>query len=367
MKKYTFLVVLGLLTLVFLISCKKEADQGGKFKTSILPKNWGVDIPSSISYYSSTKNINDTLNGNEIYQNLRTFINVGEKSAEIVQNIMIAISVHDINEAISLTYTSNDDGRAKYLEVLENESFDGQNWEYEMTISDASSTSEADQGKALQIFWNTSPIKGIAILKPYNIDRTTNLDFPDFIVKIYYSEAGEGGYDSQMTVDLKGLPNISDRYYLNSLKMFAGKNDNIVSVYGNSDHPNAYFFDTSAVGFNWAFSASSNNVLDIAVAEVGLPRNTLNSTNRDEILVTNSIYNVFNNQILSLGYSQEDTDNYLFNTSAPGYFNSNGFIQGGTAPNGYDFTVLQQNVLNLTPYNPLEINNLNIDFKWKFS
>jgi hypothetical protein len=24
-------------------------------------------------------------------------------------------------------------------------------------------------------------------------------------------------------------------------------------------------------------------------------------------------------------------------------------------------------VLNLTPYNPLEINNLNIDFKWKFS
>ena len=338
MKKINLLLVLALLTLVFFNSCKKDKEETEEVKESILPGSWGVNVPDAISNVGQTKNLSatngDTLNGDEIYEHLRTFIAVGEASSQIVNAIITAIAVNDINEPMSLTYTSDEDGRAKHLEVVENSSFDGQTWEYKMTISDAGSQTNADGGNGLQVFWNRSPIKGIAILKPYNINRTENVDSPDAIFKIAYSEAGENGYSKQMVVDVTDLPNPNnDVYYMRALKMFAGKTGNVVDVYGNSDHPNAYFFDDTSIGFDWAFVASANESTDIGVAEVGLPRNTLNSTDRNEILVTNSIHTVFNDQIVALGYDQEDVDNYLYNTDAPGYFVHSGFVQGGVAPN----------------------------------
>jgi len=367
MKKINLLLVLALLTLVFFNSCKKDKEETEEVKQSILPGSWGVDVPDAISNVGQTKNLSatqgDTLNGNEIYENLRTFIAVGEGASDIVNAIITAIAVHNINEPMSLTYTSDEDGRAKHLEVIENSTFDGQTWEFQMTISDAGSQTNVDGGNGLQVFWNQSPIKGIAILKPYNINRTENADAPDAMFKIYYSEAGEGGYSSQMVVDVIGLPNPdSDRWYMNSLKMFAGRTGDIIDVYGNSDHPNAYFFDSTLIGFDWAFVAASNRVSDIAVAEVGLPRNSVSSTDRTELLVTNSIHTVFNDQIVALGYPQQDVDNYLYNTDAPGYFNHNGFIQGGTAPSS-DYSPLESNINNLTPYNPTEIHELTISFK----
>ena len=359
--------MLALLALVFFISCTKEKDEAEVTNESILPANWGVDIPNAISNVGETKNLSttqgDTLNGNEIYENLRTFIAVGESASEIVNAILTSISANNINEPMSLTYTSDEDGRAKHLEVIENSVFDGQSWEFQMTISDAGSLANADGGCGLQVFWNESPVKGIAIVKPYNINRTDNIDSPNAVIKVAYSEVGENGYDKQMTVELAGLSNINnDRWYLNSLKMFVGKVGNIVNVYGNSNHPNAFFFDSTAIGYDWAFVASANEVTGIAVAEVGLPRNSLNSTDRTELLVTNSIHTVFNDQIIALGYLQEDVDNYLYNTDAPGYFNYNGFVQGGIAPSG-DYSTLESYIGNLTPYNPSEIRDLTISFK----
>lgn len=367
MKKINLLLVLALLTLVFFNSCKKDKEETEEVKESILPGSWGVDIPDAISNIGQDKNTKstqgDTLNGNEIYENLRTFIAVGEGASNIVNAIITVIAVHDINEPISLTYTSDEDGRAKHLEVIESSSFDGQNWEFQMTISDAGSQGETDQGNGLQVFWNQSPVKGIAILKPYNINRTENANAPDAMFKIAYSEAGEGGYSNQMTVEIVDLPNPnSDKWHMRALKMFAGRTGDVIDVYGNSDHPSAYFFEQTTVGFDWAFVASSNRTTDIAVAEVGLPSNSLNSTDRATILEINSIHNVFNNQIIALGYAQQDVDNYLYNTEAPGYFNHYGFIQGGTAPSNA-YTNLISNIAGLTPYNPVNIRDLEISFK----
>ena len=367
MKKLNFLLVLALLALVFFISCTKEKNEAEVTNESILPANWGVDIPDAISNVGKTKNLSttygDTLNGNEIYENLRTFIAVGESASEIVNAIITSISVNNINEPMSLTYTSDEDSRAKHLDVIENTTFDGESWEFQMTISDVGSSTNADEGLALQVFWNRQPIKGIAIIKPYNLNRTENVDSPNTIFKIAYSETGENGYNKQMVVELDAFPNPNnDKWYMNSLKMFAGKVGDIVNVYGNSNHPNAFFFDSTATGYDWAFVASANDVTDIAVAEVGLPRNNLNSTDRTELLVTNSIHTVFNDQLVVLGYEQDDIDNYLFNTDAPGYFYGNGFVQGGMAPSG-DYSTLESYIGNLTPYNPSEIRDLTISFK----
>jgi len=372
MKKINLLIVVAIiLSAIFVQSCKKDKEQDPNTTESILPKSFKVDVPESISSANSQKSFlvvnDDTLQGNDIYQHLRTFIYVGESAADIVNAIMTSISIYNIDHAMTLSYQSNDDGRVKNLEVIESSSFDNQTWEYQMTIVDASSSTNADGGKAFQVFWNTNPVKGIAIIKPYNLNRTESENYPDAMYRIDYSEAGELGYDKHMIVEINGLP-LEDPsvepWSMSSLKMFAGKTGDVVDVYGNSEHPNATFIDTTEKGFDWAFVASAKQNSDIGVAEVGLPDDNLNSTDRNLLLVTNSIENVFTNQI-NFTYPNIDSldlANYLYNTEAPGYFNSNGFVQGGTAPST-DYNTLVSNIANLTPYNPADIKNLTISFK----
>jgi len=218
---------------------------------------------------------------------------------------------------------------------------------------------------AMQIFWDKNPIKGIAILNPYNIDRTTEPMYADAMYRIDYSEGGEMGYSHHMIVAIDGLPledPLTNPFSISTFKMFVGKNGDVVSVYGNSEHPNATFF-TGDVGFDWAFVAAGKESTDIGVAEVGLPSNTLNSNNRYELLVENSIKNVFTEQIYAVWPWIDSTSvqAYLYNTDAPGFFNQYGFVQGGTAPSPA-YNSLVSVIAGLTPYNPAIINELEILF-----
>ncbi|NJK86559.1 MAG: hypothetical protein HC906_11910, partial [Bacteroidales bacterium] len=52
--------------------------------------------------------------------------------------------------------------------------FRGENWEYQLTITDAESENNEDKGIGMQVFWRKNPIEGIALFKPYNIDRKKN-------------------------------------------------------------------------------------------------------------------------------------------------------------------------------------------------
>lgn len=347
--------------------CKKdeEVETPG---TNKLPSKFKVDIPSSLSRNNSgNKSANvDTLDGNEIYRNLNTFIFVGESAADMVQAIIYSISVNNIDHAMDLTYTSNEDGRLKHLVVVENSAFEGITYEFQLTITDKDSEGNSDGGKALQVFWNTSPIKGIAIIKPYNCNRTESASVPDAMYRIDYNEAPSNGYDATMEVAIAGLPvanPLTDPYSMSALKMFVGKKSDNIDVYGNSEHPNAKFF-TNETGFNWAFVASSSESNNIAVAEVGLPSDSINSTDRNILLKNNSIHNVFENQILMVypTVSQQDLANYLQNTSAPGYFTNAGFLQGGTSP-GAQYDALYTRTESLTPYSPVAMKNLTISFK----
>lgn len=361
------LAVLFLFVTVLFTQCKKEEEQPPS-NTTILPNKFKVDIPESISKIENQKKSTngDTLQGNDIYRHLRTFIAVGEGASDIVQNIMTAIAVHNINQAMTVSFQGNDDGRTKNLVVVENSSFDNTSWEFQMTITDAANESNTDGGKAIQVFWNRNPVKGIAILKPINIDVTHNSAYPNAMYRIDYSEAGEFGYQAHMIVSIAGLPianPLTDPYSMSTLKMFAGKSGDIVDVYGNSNHPNAKFF-TNESGFNWAFVASGLSSANIGIAEVGLPASILNETNRTVLLKDYSIKNVFTNQIYATWPNIDSTSvaNYLHNTEAPGYFDASGFIKGGTAPNN-NYTSIQSRMDALTPYNPVNISALSITFK----
>ena len=370
MKKFRLTsIALFLMTSIFYFSCEPQSDIPAP-ETSILPERFGVDIPNSLSSEYGVSNGRtasiDTLKGNEIYQHLNVFISVGEGAADIVGDIIRGLRIYQINKPLSLTFESDEDGRTKNVVVAENPSFDGENWEYMLSVTDAASESDPDGGNGLQIFWNRYPVKGIAILKPYNINRDESYEFEDAIFRIDYSEAGEHGYESHMIVSIADLPladPLDEPYSMSALKMFAGKDGDIIDVYGNSNHPNATFFAGNS-GFNWAFVASGSESMKIGVAEVGLPPSNLDEPGRETLMDYYSIKNVFTREIYAVwpAIDQSSVDAFLHNTGAPGYFADHGFISGGTSP-GETYNDLEFRLSLLSPYNPKEISNLDIQFK----
>jgi hypothetical protein len=365
MKKISLILsVIFVLAIVF-TGCKKDTDLT---KADIIPENFKVDIPNSLTQ-SSTKAAKDAvLNGNDIYGHLSTFIAVGERAADIVQDIMRAIRKYDLDQAMSFSFQSDEDNRIKNVVIIENSEFEGAVWEYQLTMTDADSETNSDGGKAMQIFWNNSPVTGIAIIKPYNINRTDENQWSgeNTMYRVDYNE-NDATYDATMKVYISGLvlpdPSVGEnRFAQETMKMFVGKKGDIIDVFGNSNHPNASFFDDNTVGFNWAFAAAGDESTDRAVAEVGLPPSNLDETSRTILLENYSIYNVFHDELIELGYQEADIQDYLVNTQAPGYFNDGGFVAAGQAPSDA-YANAEASMTNLTPYNPILISNLSIQFK----
>lgn len=388
MKTRNFLI--GMMTAVavlFFTSCENTLMDQKNNDSGILPERFKVDIPSSLSNADLKSTMLkstaiDTINGNHIYAYLNVFIAVGEGAADMVEAIMWHIRAYKIENVISLSYTSQDDQRVKNLDVISDVEFQGRTWEYQLTITDAESEGNPDGGIGLQIMWNKSPIEGIAIFKPYNINRNKHDGNPDAMARIEYSEKSTGEYDSYMIVELAGYPfanSAPQNFAMESMKMFVGKKGNIIDVKGNSNHPNALFnmYDTNHSGFDWAFVASGQKNENIAVAEVGIPYSTADLSTRTEILGDNSIKKVLTREMTNFvvaAYAkagitlQPDEISayltpYLKNADAPGYFSNHGFVQGGVAPND-NYTVLESRIKELVPYNPKDINNLQIDFNY---
>ena len=97
-----FTVVLLGLVLLFQACTEGGLNNLGDDK-GILPKRFKIDIPNSISndqssgLKSATNSQADTMQGNEIYAHLNNFIAIGEGAADIVQDIIFAIALYDID------------------------------------------------------------------------------------------------------------------------------------------------------------------------------------------------------------------------------------------------------------------------------
>lgn len=362
--------LITMLILLISTSCDDNIEEPVS-NEKILPEKFTVDVPTAlISSASNGRTLRGAadgdLNGNEVYEALGAFIHIADESAKVIEAILGGISNLEIFGSIVFSYESDEDSRVKNLVVLENPTFEGVTYEFELTITDADSEGNADGGKAMQIFWNRDPVKGIAILKPFNIDRVKDANAGDAVYRLDYSEGGEFDYEAHMIVSIAGLPLASplkDPYSVDKIKMFVGKNGDFIDVYGNSNHPNAAFFTPDA-GFSWSFVAAGMENSDLGVAEVGLPINTLDETSRSVILEDNSIKQVFTDHILTAfpNIEQSLIDQYLFNTEAPGFFDSNGFLQGGTSP-GTEYDPLVDRIQDLIPFNPNDIRNLEVSFK----
>jgi len=365
MKKMQFILVALMLAFAAIFTSCEESEPLEKNNDTILPANFKVDIPDAISKEVAKKSLNDDdLSGNEIYEMLGFFIALGEGSADLVQEVMVAIAVYGINQPMELSFDSDEDGRTKNLKVIENVTFEETSYEFQMTITDAASEVNGDGGKGLQVLWSRDPVNGVAFIKPYNINRNDS-ESGQAIFRIDYSETGNNGYDAEMLVQIANFPLPSpliDPFAVNNIKLFAGKKGDIVDVYGNSNHPNAKIF-TDATGFNWAFVASGKESEDIGVAEIGLPPSTLDETSRDQLLGYYSIKNVFERAIYETWPNADSAfvAQYLQNTAALGFFDHDGFVQGGTSP-GATYDEIEIRLQNLVPFNPKTINELSIEF-----
>jgi hypothetical protein len=148
------------------------------------------------------------------------------------------------------SFTSDEDNRVKNLTVIENSEYADRAWEYQLTITDAESEGNIDGGKALQVFWNTRPVEGIAVIRPYHMDRSRNVEWLDAMFRIEYSEAGTAAYETYMIVEVAGMPMPDpriDRFALNSMKMYVGKQGDRIDVFGNSDHPMHSFLQINRI------------------------------------------------------------------------------------------------------------------------
>jgi hypothetical protein len=380
-----FIAIAAVLAVSSFFSCENDLLDRKNEDYGILPEKFKVDIPGSLSNTLKSASLKstgiDTINGNHIYWYLNAYIAIGEGAADLVEAIMWSIRVYHIDNVISLSYTSNEDGRVKNLEVISDVTFEDRQWEYQLTITDAESEINADQGVGMQVFWNRNPVEGIAIFKPYNLDRDENAHAGDAMGRIEYSEKGNSVYEAYMIVEIADLPlpnEAEQPYAVENLKMFVGKNADAIDVVGNSNHPNARFnpYDSEHKGYNWAFVASGDASTDIAVAEVGLPYSSADISSRSSILEDNSIKNVLTREMTnyvvaayaSVGITLQPDEiaefisPYLKNADAPGYFNQNGFVKGGTAPNN-SYAALENRIEQLVPFNPAEISNLTILFK----
>ena len=370
-----FKIFLSIL-IILLSSCYRKNLQD---QDNIIPVKFKIDIPQSLSNANEQEtkvhSEDENILGPRIYRNLRNFIYIGEFASNIIQGIFQSINKYNLSQEITFSYTSREDGRIKDVVVNSNVQYENRHWQFKMTITDVEIEEEdddEDKGIALVVYWNTDPVEGIALIKFKNLNANINDAFDNTMFRIEYSENSKNtmGYDEIMRIFISDWANDeTNRYCMKNLMMFVGRKGSRVDVYGNSDHPYAWLLIQDNQGLNWAFVASANINKDIAVAEIGLPPRTLNSSQRSVLLEQYSIKNVLTNEINEWFYAMhhfypnsEQLAFYLQNAEAPGMFNRLGFVQGGGTPPSPDYNELIDAIKNLSPFNPYTVANLSIEF-----
>lgn len=390
-------ILVGLSVAIVFSSCTKDPEVNPNENNSIVPEKFTVEIPESViseaknleNDESSAQNIrseevllkvgtgDNSFQSRVIYAHLGMFIGVGKAGAELTQSIMTAIKVHHIENVVTLTYKSDDDGRDKNLVVTTNSEFNGVMYEYQLSITDALNEANDDGGLAMQVFWSNAPVEGVAILYPKNINVNEIGAWSQAMFQIEYMENNPlTEYEAEMTVSISGLPvpnaisNDDDKFAMKAMKMFVGKKGNLIDIYGNSTHPNAQFISEN-VGFSYTFVASADNALNIASAEVGLPSLEIDSDNRAILLDDNSVYNILEPEVVALLNAHPELDSltkkYIYDLALqdavpPAYFNADGFVSAGTLPNE-SYTEVAGRIKNLTPYSPKAVAELQVLFK----
>ncbi|MFC2125718.1 hypothetical protein ACFLU5_12995 [Bacteroidota bacterium] len=350
---------IGIILLAVLImpytGCEESDDAGD----SLIPENFIVDIPDALSYNSANGRISeDEINGGLVYALLGVYIYFGEASALLVQEFITFLRTHPgLTKLDTFTFTSDEDGRTKKATVEENGTYDGKSYQYKLTVWDE------DETMAFQLFWNKSPISGVAIMSPYNIDRTNEYVNPELMYRLEYSE-DNANYEKVMIVSVS-KHELFDEDGIDNFKMHVGKQGDIVEIFGNSNHPTITIIGNNYNGArNYAFVGRADEANDIGVAQVAMPPSSV--VTNEGIFENYSIRKVLEEEVfIAFGTSLPSIlDPFLVNSDPPGYFvKGKGFEgSGDNVPDDTGFTEEFIDLSNLKPYVPNSIQYMSVDF-----
>ncbi len=355
--------------LLLLGACKPK---DGDLKENILPYRFKVTVPDAISTdkVPTQKIAGDSviLDGALIYNYMRYFIHTGEAAADVANGVMDILRNYEITPDMTLSFTG-EDGHVKNVVVKSNVYYQGVEWKYGLTITDADAEQAGSEAIAMQLFWDLNPTTGVAILKPSLVNTQTALVWGDAMVRIDYSENIYGGYEAQMTVFITGMPVLDNKFAIQDMKMTVGSISGRVDVYATSLHPNLWLLLPDKKGYACAFVASASNAEDIGVAQVGMPPDTLDTDQRQVLLFDYSLYNVLFDEI-DRWYAANNNgahldsltiDTYIYNAKAPAYFGLGGFVGSNFVP-GAMYLPLIEAIDLLIPYNPAEVGKMTIAF-----
>lgn len=87
----------------------------------------------------------------------------------MVNEAITSVRELKIEGPMEFSYTSTYDGRIKDVHVMAGAYYGKDQWEYGMYIDDE------DGSRAFQLFWNTNPVKGVALMIPANFNRNTQV------------------------------------------------------------------------------------------------------------------------------------------------------------------------------------------------
>lgn len=385
MKKFSLFIVVALIMSFSFYSCEENKDDLKENETTTLaalPENFSIDIPNSISANTTLKSASktttslkssddDVIDGNELYKNLRFYIEVVDFSANFVEEIIDHIKVIKQHEnLVEFTFTG-DDKRDKVVKLADNQSFEGKSYKHSLKIYNKS-----DNKLSFAIYWNNSPVDGVATCKPkimnYNDDSDINV-----LYRVEYKE-NVSNYDKVMIVTATGIK-LKNNTDLDKIKVFAGQKGDFIDIYGNSNHPDFYkelpLNANDKVGINVAFVSSCDTKKDISVCEIGLPKNNIDTQERNDILKDYSIKEYFikaayyqyviatNNTTITYDafklLMETMAGNYFKNVNPPAYFNKDGFVQSGEAPNS-EYTDITTRMDVLTPYSPKKVSEMTL-------
>jgi len=351
---------IGIVLLVVFILPFVACEEGDDADNSLLPKTFTVDIPDAISYDAAGARIaEDDINGGLIYALLGVYVKFGEASALLVQEFITYLRTHPgITKVDTFIFTSEQDGRVKTATVEEDATYDGTLYQYKITVWDEV------ENTAFQLFWNSNPVSGIAIMNPYNIDRTNEYVDQELMYSIEYTE-DDTVYDKVMIVSVSGNePDYEDGP--NNFKMYVGKTGNTVEIFGNSNHPNFTIIgNNNSTARNYAFVGRADAAQEIGVAQVAMPPSTVN-TNVD-LFEDYSIRKVLQQEVLEVfGTSLPALlEPFLVNSDPPGYFVKGKGFEGSAdnLPDESGFTEEFIDLGGMTPYVPNDIQFLEVEFE----
>lgn len=345
-----------------LVSCEKS-----KKDDNIVPEDFKVGMSDAISRPDlDKKDLTQEVDGNTLYNYLRTLVWIGEVSADMVNEAITSVRELKIEGPMEFSFTSTHDGRLKDVSVVAGAYFGNDQWEYGLYMYDE------DGSRALQLFWNTNPLKGVALMIPGNFNRNIQVHARS-VLKIEYGEEGltivgsDKSFEKYMIVSVVNL-DATDTDYASKIKLFAGKVGDVVYIRGNTIHPTATLIDeTRTGGLCWTFVAKNDVGKDIAVARVALP--PVDLYDLTNLWTDYSLKNVLTAEVekaysdLSAEELNQVVTAVTANADDPAYFSgTTGFVSSGTSvPSQEGFTSDFIDISGLVPFVPAVVNGMEFD------